>query len=369
MFEVAKSAWAEGGTEDLNQIEIERLFRIKSISLITTGVAAYGLSGHCPSDNMEYLFQWFWQYLVRPGYRDEAINYSIRAIQEYIRQKNQSQDGLIGDEMNSLLLPGNPLSARLSEEEVCQYTDRGELKKFQILSSAPSNSQLTLVGSFDTEEAIIYASRYFGSLPSGSNPFIEPAYLETTFPSEHIKKIIYKGREDKCLAYMIFPGCMKGAEDEIPLDLLAKILSIRFWNNIREEKGLVYSINAQHYSSGTIKNYGTLKIGFGTDPDIVDYTEECIMSDILDIKERGINSDELDVAKKILLTGYGEYLKNNSYWLGELYSSSLFKINMERIFTAKSDILHIKDQDIQAAACKYLDKNIFLIAMPEKPDM
>ncbi len=369
MFEVAKSAWAEGGTEDLNQIEIERLFRLKSISLITTGVAAYGLSGHCPSDNMEYLFQWFWQYLVRPAYRDEAINYSIRAIQEYIRQKNQSQDGLIGDEMNSLLLPGNPLSARLSEEEVCRYTDRGDLKKFQLLSSAPSNSQLTLVGSFDMEEAITCASRYFGSLPSGSNPFIEPVYLETTFPSEHIKKIIYKGREDKCLAYMIFPGCMKGAEDEIPLDLLAKILSIRFWNNIREEKGLVYSINAQHYSSGTIKNYGTLKIGFGTDPDIVDYTEECIMSDILDIKEKGINSDELDVAKKILLTGYGEYLKNNSYWLGELYSSSLFKINVERIFTAKRDILHIKDEDIQAAACKYLDKNIFLIAMPEKPDM
>jgi hypothetical protein len=28
-----------------------------------------------------------------------------------------------------------------------------------------------------------------------------------------------------------------------------------------------------------------------------------------------------------------------------------------------------KYEDIQAAACKYLDKNIFLIAMPEKPDM
>ncbi len=369
MFEVAKSAWAEGGTEDLNQIEIERLLRAKSISFSTTGTAAYGLRGYCTSDHMEYLFQWFWQYLVRPGYRDEAINYSIRSIQEYIRQTEQYQDGLIEEEIKRLLLPDNPMAARLSEEEILQYTDAGDLKKFQILSSVPSNSQLTLVGSFDMEEAIIFASKYFGSLPSGNNPFIEPAYLETKFPSEHIKKIIYKGIEQKCMACKIFPGSMKGTDDELPLDLLAKILSIRFWDNIREKKGLVYSINAEHYSSGIIKNYGNLKIGFGTDPDKVDYAEECIMADIIDIKERGINSDELNIAKKILLTGYGEYLRNNSYWLGELYSSSLFNINLERIFTCKDDILHVKDEDIQSAACKYLDKNVFLIAMPEKSDI
>lgn len=369
MFEVAKTAWAEGGTEDLNQLEVERLLKGKSISLNTIGTIAYGLSGYCPSDHMEYLYKWFWQYLIRPGYRDEAINYSIRALQEHIRQTEQSQEGLIDEEVKRLLLPDNPISARLSEEEVLQYTDAGDLKKFQILSSVPSNSQLTLVGSFDVEEAIMFSSKYFGSLPSGNNPFIEPRYLEIKFPSEHIKRIIYKGREQKCTAYIIFPGCMKGEYDEIPLDLLAKILSIRFWNNIREKKGLVYSINAENYSSGTIKNYGNLKIGFGTDPDKVDYARECIMTDISDIRDRGINPEELNVAKKIVMSFYGECLKNNSYWLSELYGSSLFKTDIEKIFTVKDTILHIKNEDIQSTAGKYLDNNIFLIALPEKPDM
>jgi zinc protease len=367
MFEVAKSAWAEGGTEDLNQIEIERLLRLKSISFNTTGNIVYGLRGHCSEGYLKDLCQWLWQYMKRPGYREEAIAYGIRSAQEHIRQMEQSQEGLIEETENIILLPDNPLSVKASEEKVSTYTDSEDLKKFQILSSVPSNSQLTLVGSFNMEEAIILSSKYFGSLPAGENPFIPSRYFKTEFPSGNTKRIIYKGRENRCLGRIIFPGCMKGENDEIPLDLLAKILSIRYWNDIREKKGLAYSINVENYSPAFIKGYGKFKISFGTDPEKIDYVRDCIMADIDDIKQNGLKPGELHVAKKILLSFYKECSANNSYWLGELYGSALFKLNPEKIFNYKEEILNVKNEDIQSVASRYVDSknNIFLIAFPE----
>jgi len=368
MFEVAVKAWNNGGTEDLTQFEVKRLLKGKNIHFVMEGKVYYGITGNSTRGELEELFQWMWQYLERPGYREEGIAYGIRRAQEDIRRNLQYQEELMSDAESKLFLPNSPLSVVATEEEVEKYTDPESLKRFQKLSCNPVNSELIIVGAFNLEDGIKLVTKYFGSIPSGEKPSIPSNYLKAEFPKGNTKRIVYKGIEKRCLGTVIFPGCMKGEEDEIPLKVMAKVLDLRYWDKIREKESLVYSIWAGSSFPVSIKDYGKVKISFGCDPDKVDKVINASFAEIKDIKEKAPAEEELDSVKKILLLSYEDNLENNGFWLNNLLGTSLFNRDPAHILTDMEKIKNVKPEEIQAVARKYLQEknNIIILGLPEE---
>ncbi|MEQ8187182.1 MAG: insulinase family protein [Candidatus Eremiobacterota bacterium] len=368
MCDVAQIAWGKGGTEDLTQFEVERLLKGTNIRFSTGGSTLYGIHGNSAKSELEKLCQWMYQYMVRPGYREEGIAYGIKLVQDNIRYMSQYQEGAMEEAENKIFLPNSPLSVTATEEEVATYRDREKLKQFQSLSCVPSNSELIITGAFDPVEATALICKYFGSLPAGENPSVPYTYLRTEFPEGNTKRMIYRGMEDRCLITVLFPGCMKNDTDMVPLKVLARILDMRYWDKIRIEKSLAYSVWAGNISPLTIKGYGRVKLGGGCDPDKVDEVTACMMAEIRDIKQKGPEEEELESAKKILLKDYDEKLERNSFWIGEMQGSYLFNYDLEKALKNKDLISTIKAEEVKAAAIKYLDEknNVIIIALPEE---
>ena len=370
MFDVARKAWGRGGTVDLTQFQVERLLSGKTISFRTGGNVLYGIHGSCSKNELEELCQWMWQYLERPGYRKEGIDFGIKLTQEHIRRFNQVQEGLMSHAENDIILPNNPLSFNFTEEEVALYNNPEELKKFQDMSCVPSNSELLIVGAFELEEGVNFACKYFGSLPADGNPDIPCTYFKTDFPSGNTKRIIYKGIEDRCKGYIIFPGCMRWDDDNILLDVLAQIIDMRCWEVIREEKGLAYSAGVKNISPITIDGTGKFKVVFGTDPEKVDKLIDGVMIEIEDIKTNGPTEEELSSALKIMISAYEEKMQENYYWLGVMEGSSLFGFSPELEVENYHRLPAVTSEEIKDTAVKYLDDNnkIILFALPENDE-
>ncbi len=368
MCDVAQIAWGKGGTEDLTQFEVERLLKGTNIRFSTGGSTLYGIYGNSAKSELEKLCQWMYQYMVRPGYREEGIAYGIKLVQDDIRYMSQYQEGAMTEAENKILLPNNPLSVTATEEEVAKYRDREQLKQFQTLSCVPSNSELVITGAFNPDEAIPVLCKYFGSLPAGEKPSVPWTYLRADFPEGNTKRIVYRGMENRCMLTVLFPGCMKYEPDMVPLRVLAKILDMRYWDKIRVEKSLVYAVWAGNISPLTIKGHGRVQLGAGCNPDKVDEVTECMMAEIRDIKQNGPSEEELNSAKKILLKDYNEKLERNSFWLGEMQGSYLFNYDHEKALKNKDLISTIKAEEVKAAAIKYLDEknNVIIIALPEE---
>jgi len=366
MFDVAKMSWAVGGTEDLSQVEVERLIKRKSISFNTAGTALYGLHGYCPSDSPEELCQWFWQYLSRPGYSEEGIDYAIKMNRENINSLEETQEYLLMEEENKLMLYGNPLAIKYSAEDLEGYRNNEALRMFQELSCVPVNSQLTFTGSFDLREAVNLACKYFGSLPPGQKTHIPDCYFNTSFPPGKVRKIIYKGIGDRCVGNIIFPGLMGHDEDFPALELLVKILNKRLWNTVREEKSLVYSVNTENYPSLIIKGYGMVKVYFGTSPDKIDEVINSVFQEIDRLKNCGVSGEELNSAKKILIPIYEQNIESNIFWFENLNKITFLDYDMKKLVQYGKDVLKVTKKDILTVLEKYLDKenNITLICLP-----
>jgi zinc protease len=368
MFDVAQTAWGKGGTEDLTQFEVERLLKGTNIRFATGGSTLYGIHGNSAKNELEKLCQWMYQYMVRPGYREEGIAYGIKLVQDNIRYMSQYQEGAMMEAEDKILLPNSPFSATATEEEVGTYRDKEKLKLFQTLSCVPSNSELVIAGSFDLEETVSLVCKYFGSLPSCEKPSVPYTYLKADFPEGNTKRIVYRGMENRCLLSVIYPGCMKNDSDLVPLKLLAKILDRRYWDKIRIEKSLAYSVWAGNISPLTIKGHGRFELGGGCNPDKVDEVISCMMSEIKDVQQNGPSEEELDSVKKILLKDYDEKLERNSFWIGEIQGSYLFNYDREKALTNKDLISKITASEVQETAKKYLNEknNVIIIALPEE---
>ncbi len=368
MCDVAQIAWGKGGTEDLTQFEVERLLKGTNIRFSTGGSTMYGIHGSSAKAELEKLCQWMYQYMVRPGYREEGIAYGIKLVQDNIRYMSQYQEGAMEEAENKILLPGNPLSGTATEEDVDRYRDSEKLKLFQTLSCVPSNSELVITGAFDPVEATALICKYFGSLPAGEKPSVPCTYFRADFPEGNTKRIVYRGMENRCLMTVLFPGCMKNDSDVVPLRVLAKVLDMRYWDKIRIEKSLVYAVWAGNISPLTIKGHGRVELGTGCNPDKVDEVMECMMAEIRDIQKNGPSEKELDSAKTILLKDYEERLERNSFWIGEIQGSYLFNYDREKALKNKDLIAGIKAEEVKGAAIKYLNEknNVIIIALPEE---
>jgi len=232
-------------------------------------------------------------------------------------------------------------SLTISEDEIDKYKEPEVLKNFQSLSSVPSNSQVTVTGTFTPEQGINMACKYFGSIPEGKKPFIPSPYLKTEFLRGNTKCIIYKGLGKRCITKVLFPGCMHNDRDSIILDVLANILESRYFKKIRKDRSLVYNLWVWNCDSMFIKGYGRFTMEFGTDRDKVDEVINCIMAEINDIVARGPEKDELEHSRKNILDAYEKNLRDNDYWIYELQGSSLFNSEIESILKNKEEIMRL----------------------------
>lgn len=202
----------------------------------------------------------------------------------------------------SLMYPdhaiGKPIGG--TPERVQSFT-RQQLVSFMDYYYTPERIVVSVAGKFN-DSLLLEIGKLFGN-------FSKPAQKETRQPAGSARFISGDGRKEKDIEqshlFLGYPGLPLKHPDIYSLALLDSILggtmSSRLFQEVREEKGLAYSVYSYYASHA---GEGAFVIGCAASPENENLLFETVQTVIKDIIEYGVTTEELRNAKEQMRGSY-----------------------------------------------------------------
>ena len=212
-------------------------------------------------------------------------------ILQEIGQANDTPDDIIFDKFQEVAFPGQPMGRPvLGTEDSIREMPRATLMNYMRRHYAGSTTVLAAAGNLYHEQVVDLARAHFADLPDAAPPPALPG--------------IYEGgefREDRDLdqvhIVLGFPGIAFADPDYYPALLLSTLfgggMSSRLFQEIRERRGLVYSVYSftQPYSDS-----GVFGIYAGTGESEAQELMPVTLDEIRKVQQ-SVNEDELSRAR------------------------------------------------------------------------
>lgn len=267
--------------------------------------------------------------ILNSTFNNKDIDKERAVILEELKMYEDSLDDLSYDLLVENIYPNDGLGMNI-------LGNRGtikSLKKRDILNHynkyyVPNNAIISICGNFNFEEVVKEIEKKFSSWEEKEvNIEVEEAEFHSCFITRN------KDSEQVNIAINLKAIPEENEKESYALAVVNNIFggstSSRLFQNIREDKGLVYSI----YSSQTLyKKCGELGIFASTSEEYLKEVYDLIMKEIKNIKENYVTEEELKESK--------EQLKGN-------YILSLESISSKMLSNGESMLLNnkIKDED------------------------
>jgi len=262
---------------------------------------------------------------------DQAeINRERDVIKEEIRMYDDVPQQLVYEDFNSTMWPNHPLGQSLlgSFDSIDSFT-RKKLLAFRNRYYTPANTIISVAGNISHDDVVAAVKKYSKGLRKGK-------------PAEPCSPFRYRQRKprvqvrikqfEQAHAIMGFRTFGRNDPRRFQLRLLSTILgenmSSRLNHEIREKRGLAYSIHSQ---VARYLDTGALQITIGTDAQKLQRALSLILSTCRSITEKGVRPIELRHAKEFVRGNVGlalERTTDHMIWLGEglLISNSVLTI-------------------------------------------
>ncbi|MBN2558359.1 MAG: insulinase family protein [Clostridia bacterium] len=236
--------------------------------------------------------------------------------------------------------------------ESLQRIDGGMLREYMRNHMSPCNTVISVAGRFDEDEMTAVIEKYFGSLERDTgiehNGFKKPAFTKGT---ERYEKDIEQ-------TYISIALESEGYEDAKRYAMMAAAsvlgggMSSRLFQNLREDKGLVYSVGAENQ---TYSNTGILNIYAGTSMEKLDEALECIRMEVAGMGRNGITAAELDRVKEQLKGNFILGMESTSTRMSMMGKGILLKGRVESQDEVIEKINGLTSDDVLEAAGHVLD--------------
>ena len=304
--------------------------------------------------------------LTNPQIPRKELEQERKVVLEEISKDANTPAKIVFNNLNEMLYQNHPYKRKvIGSSQVISTIRREEILDYFNKYYSPSNMVTVVVGDVDTQQVLEKVANAFSSEVKKSPKKI--------FKKEHSlfsqkRKIEYLDAQSGYMT-MGFRGESISDNDIYALDVLAQILgggrSSKLYNNIKEQKGLAFSISA---FNGSFKDDGIFYINTNFIHTNLDKLEKAIFDEIEYIQKYGITEEELNLAKKTI--EQDTYIKREStsdisteigYIVSLTNSLDLYKNYV-------NSIKKVSSSDVQRVAQKYLGKNksAVSIALPKE---
>jgi predicted Zn-dependent peptidase len=204
-------------------------------------------------------------------------------LQEYASVED-TPDDLVYDAFMEVAYAGQPIGRPiLGTPDTIRSFDEATIRSFMAREYAPGKMVLAAAGDVDHARIVEAAERLFGGMPS-----VEPREPEPGLYSGGERRISRK--LEQATLVLGLPGLSFKDPGYYATHLFAHILggglTSRLWHEVRENRGLAYSIDAFHWP---FSDTGLFGIGAGTAGsdvrELMDVTLACTRQAISDISE------------------------------------------------------------------------------------
>ena len=267
--------------------------------------------------------------ILNSTFINDDIDKERSVILEELKMYEDSLDDLSYDLLVENIYPNDGLGMNiLGNRKTIKSLSKKDILNHYNKYYVPNNSIISICGNFNFEEVVNEIEKKFSNWKEKEvNIDVEEAEFHSCFITRN------KDSEQVNIAINLKAIPEENEEESYALAIVNNIFggstSSRLFQNIREDKGLVYSI----YSSQTLyRKCGELGIFASTSEEYLKEVYDSIIKEIKNIKENYITEEELKESK--------EQLKGN-------YILSLESISSKMLSNGESMLLNnkIKDED------------------------
>lgn len=248
----------------------------------------------------------------------EELEKERKVIFEEIRAIQDIPEDMVHDVIDQLVWGTDPVGRDVAgSEETVANIDREAMVDFFHRNYGADRLVIAAGGDVNHDEVVALAERFFGDLPVTINP-----HTSTVAKSDQTEKRIKLITRDTEQAHLClgFPALSYYDDRRYVQSTIEAILSSgmssRLFQEIREKRGLVYSVYGYFRSHEDI---GQGVIYAGTDTERVKETIEAIMTELKKLRDEPVPEDELERTKTLrkgrLLMGL-EDSRSVASWVG-----------------------------------------------------
>lgn len=226
---------------------------------------------------------------------EEELKKEKNVVYEEIKMYEDTPDDIVHDLLSKAIYGNHPLGYPILGTEDTLATFTGEtLKEYMHHTYTPENVVISIAGNI-TEAFISEVEKYFGSYEGGSKERIEEK------PLFHTNNVARKKETEQAHLCIGFEGLQVGHEEIYNLIVLNNVLggsmSSRLFQDVREQKGLAYSVFSYH---SAFQDTGIVTIYGGTGAKQLDVLFDTIQETLANLKADGITEKELNNCKEQL---------------------------------------------------------------------
>jgi predicted Zn-dependent peptidase len=259
--------------------------------------------------------------VANPLFDPEEMTKEKKVIFEEINMVEDTPDDLVIELLTEAFWPDHPLGRPIlgTKRSVEKFT-RQELAQFFKDVYRPSNIVIAAAGHLDHEAVARLIQRHFGELASGGTP-------KNGGPPRPASKIVTRSKKELEQVHlcMAAPGYNQTHPDRFGVYIMNTVLggsmSSRLFQNVREKRGLVYSI-----SSGVTaySDAGVVTVYAGTSLDTIDQVVHLTVEEFRRLKGEPISEEELRRSKDHLKGSLMLSLENTGSRMSHLARQDIY---------------------------------------------
>lgn len=256
--------------------------------------------------------------LTAPALRDDDIESERQVILEELAMDDDSPEDVVHREFGAAVFGDHPLGWDTAGDRASVRGITGDaVRSFYAEQYVTGNTVVAVAGAVDPDEVIDQVTKAFDRLPAGSAPRNRQA------PAAEVER---RGStiaidDDTEQVHLVVGGrsIARLDPDREALDIANHVLggglSSRLFDEIRERRGLAYSVFS---SASAYADSGAWSVYAGTMPEHAADVRSLIGVEIARLVDHGITSDELDIAQGYLAGSYEMGLEDSGARMSRL---------------------------------------------------
>lgn len=232
--------------------------------------------------------------IQNPRFDEADINSERKVILEEINLHEDSPDERIHDIFATALFEGHPLGKTiLGHEATVGAFSSADVKRFFAEHYRPENIAVVAAGNIDHQDLVDLVNKFYGKEETG-----KPERKEFV-PVVEKKLEVYTKQTEQ--AHIVYGSEAYSTSDErrFGLNVLDTILgggmSSRLFQEIREKRGLAYSVYSYH---SAYAETGSFAVYAGTAPDNAEEVIELIQKEVSSVLKDGLTDAEFERSKE-----------------------------------------------------------------------
>lgn len=263
---------------------------------------------------------------INSKFDEEEMEKEKRVVCEEIKMIEDSPEDDAHDIISELIFKGNPLAKSIiGTPKSLNGISRNMIKKYIAEEYTRDNIVVSICGSFDADHVCELFDCKLMALSPNKAP---KAFDEADYKPNYKVKVKDIEQSHLCLG---LKGLALDDERYYSLVLLNNIMggsmSSRLFQNIREEKGLAYSVYSM---TSSFSNTGYFNIYAGVSHDRIKDAVIGIQDELKQLKIGGVTDEELQTAKEQLKGSYIFSLENVN---GRMFSIGKNMLLLNKIYT------------------------------------